>query len=106
MEHEDHISEGYAIGFDGQSVELDETSDQYIEEFEDKVFEMKKRYNEALLAKVGDNIACACCGMMVIKTTYHKKFCNNQKKTKRGVNSCKDKYWNTVDENRRRRSLN
>jgi hypothetical protein len=70
------------------------------------IFEMKQRYILNKQAKVGSTIECAYCSIQVEKTTYHKTFCNNQKKTKRGVNSCKDKYWNTVDDSRRARAKN
>jgi hypothetical protein len=117
MEHDGYISEGYAIGLNGAEIEMDEDSEEYIEMHEENerrkeqsrrdrkasldknIFDMKKRYILNKQAKVGSTIECAYCSIQVEKTTYHKTFCNNQKKTKRGVNSCKDKYWNTVDEN-------
>jgi hypothetical protein len=60
-------------------------------------------YEVAKTAKVGEMIACPNCKKMHKKTTYHKIFCNNQK-THPGKRSCKDRYWNTVDEKRRDRA--
>ena len=63
---------------------------------------MKKRYAINKEAKIGSEINCACCGKSTIKTTYHKMFCSNGKTKKKG--NCKDRYWNTVDEDRRYRA--
>jgi hypothetical protein len=56
---------------------------------------MKKRYNNAKSSKVGGKIKCAYCESTIIKKTYHHKFCNKR---------CKDRYWNTVDDERRSRA--
>lgn len=56
-------------------------------------------------SKVGDMISCPVCKSNFKKTTYNKIFCNSVpgKKNKKGnyrrrnSSSCKDKYWNIVD---------
>jgi hypothetical protein len=58
-----------------------------------------KAYNIAKTAKVGELITCPACGKQFIKKTYNQIFCNNAK-TKKSYN-CKDRYWNTVDPNKR-----
>lgn len=65
-------------------------------------FAMDQLYARAKAARVGSMIACPTCGKEHLKTTYHKVFCSNGK-TKRGGN-CKDRYWNTVDEERSERA--
>ena len=57
---------------------------------------MTTAYEIARKAKTGSTIKCPSCGKSVVKTSYHKVFCSNQK-THRGRSSCKDKYWNTVN---------
>lgn len=65
--------------------------------------EKRDLYEIAKSAKVGTMIACPNCKTMHKKTTYHKIFCSNQR-TKPGRRNCKDRYWNTTDENRRARA--
>jgi hypothetical protein len=57
---------------------------------------IKKLYDTAKSAKVGDNCKCPSCGTEFIKTNYQQAFC----KTKSGT-KCKDKYWNTVTPEKR-----
>lgn len=52
-----------------------------------------KLYSVAKSAKVGSVIKCPTCGKDHKKTTYHKVFCSNGKKTKQ---DCKSKYHNTI----------
>ena len=54
-----------------------------------------ERYSLASAAKVGDSIHCPTCNCKFIKKTYQQKF----HKIK-----CKDRYWNSVDEERRERA--
>lgn len=66
---------------------------------------LKARYEIARAAAVRSEIVCPVCGKTHIKTTYHKVFCSNQKRKRRQVKgerkrSCKDIYWNTVNEER------
>jgi hypothetical protein len=75
-----------------------ETREQGQKSLDDRV----SRYRAANAAEVGATIPCANCGKLIIKTTYHKKFCSNQKnksrKNKHKIkNSCKDQYWNLVN---------
>lgn len=76
-----------------------EMYDTYYEEKSDlerKLEGIEHRYNIAKNAKIGSMIQCAYCGKHIKKTTYHKKFCSNQK-TSKNKSSCKDKYWNLID---------
>lgn len=50
-------------------------------------------YTLAKSAKVGSVIKCPTCDTEHTKTTYHKVFCSNGKKTKK---DCKTKYHNTI----------
>jgi len=59
---------------------------------------MWDRYHDAEKAKVGTVIRCATCDMPFVKKSYQSKFCSNK-----GRQNCKDKFWNTVDEERRHR---
>lgn len=65
-----------------------------------KVKDMKRLYRAAQQTKTGEDIKCPACGTSHKKTTYNKVFCSNNKTA---FNSCKDKYWNTVDPNKRNR---
>ena len=60
---------------------------------------MTKAYIKAKDAKVGETIVCPSCKKVFVKKSYNQIFCSNAK-TKR-FNNCKDKYWNTVDPNKR-----
>lgn len=64
-----------------------------------KAKEYEDKYNLAKATRVGSNIICPVCDRTIVKTTYHKVFCSNQKTRKHG--NCKDTYWNIVDEVRR-----
>lgn len=55
--------------------------------------ELKRLYDIAKAAKVGSDIVCPVCKTVHKKTTYHKVFCSNGKKTSK---DCKSKYWNTI----------
>lgn len=57
-----------------------------------KVDRMKLRYEEAKSARVGEMILCPSCGNKHLKNQYNTTFCSRK---------CKDKYWNTVDPNKR-----
>lgn len=56
-------------------------------------------------SKVGSTIRCPVCGTSFVKTTYNKIFCSSPsgKKNNRGTytkfghSSCKDTYWNIVE---------
>lgn len=55
--------------------------------------ELTRLYEVAKAAKVGTDIVCPVCKTMHNKTTYHKVFCSNGRKTNK---DCKSKYWNTI----------
>jgi hypothetical protein len=57
---------------------------------------MKKQYELNKQAKVGTECTCPSCNTNFVKTNYQQAFC----KTKSGT-ICKDKYWNTIDPNKR-----
>ncbi len=60
---------------------------------------IKEIYEKAKSAKVGDTCICPSCGAEFEKTNYQQAFC----KSKEGT-ICKDKYWNTVTEDKRNNS--
>ena len=57
---------------------------------------LKKLYETAKSAKVGEECTCPSCGSKFIKDNYQQAFCKSKAKTK-----CKDKYWNTVTPEKR-----
>lgn len=79
--------------------------DAFIKGLEEEIKTMKETYAKNRTAKVGETCICPTCKKSFLKTTYHKVFCSNQKTTKRGKNSCKDRYWNLTDEARRTRAI-
>ncbi|QDH49238.1 hypothetical protein PHYNN_36 [Pantoea phage Phynn] len=54
---------------------------------------LAEKYATAKAAKVGSVIVCPTCGDSHTKTTYHKIFCSNGKKSKK---DCKSRYHNTI----------
>lgn len=60
------------------------------------------RYREAARAEVGATICCPWCAKKIVKRTYHRKFCSNQRT--HGKNNCKDRFWNNVADARRERA--
>lgn len=96
MEHDDYISEGYALN------EIEESRMTYRQEDTDElVKEATARYKKAAAAKLGDIIKCACCSNTLTKKHYQQKFCPGKKGK---ASKCKDIYWNTVDTKRRMRA--
>jgi hypothetical protein len=57
---------------------------------------LKKLYNKAKAAKVGEAIKCPNCGTEFVKNSYQQAFCKTKGKT-----VCKDGYWNKVTPNKR-----
>jgi len=53
-------------------------------------------YNLNKASKVGSECICPSCQVSFIKGSYQQVFCKSKDGTK-----CKDKYWNTVDPNKR-----
>ena len=68
----------------------------------DSLMEARKRNMDA---KVGSTISCPVCSTKFTKTTYNKIFCNSvsgKKNSKgkyknKGYSSCKDTFWNIVE---------
>lgn len=85
MTESEYLSELY------QGIEAEEETDFL------HINQLLSQYDKAKDAKVGEIIACACCGSKMVKKSYQQKFCSLK---------CKDKYWNTVDEKRRVRASN
>lgn len=61
-----------------------------------KIELLKKAYNLTKTIKVGDIFICPSCGTTEIKKYYNQSFCKSKEKT-----TCKDYYWNNVDERKR-----
>ena len=57
---------------------------------------IKELYNKAKETKIGESCICPSCKTSFVKTNYQQVFCKTKPKTQ-----CKDKYWNTIDENKR-----
>lgn len=66
--------------------------------------DMRSRYAKNKAAKVGDKIACACCGKALVKKNYQQAFCPPTGKGKGKRYKCKDKYWNLTDSKRASRA--
>lgn len=62
-----------------------------------KLRQMQTDYDDAKRAETGATIRCPGCRRLFVKKTYNKVFCNNQRTTGKGINSCKDYYWNTMN---------
>lgn len=70
------------------------------ERLNEKINLLKSRYQKARSAKIGKIIECPVCRKKFVKEIYNKIFCSNQRNHK-GSSSCKDIYWNTIDERKR-----
>lgn len=57
---------------------------------------IKERYELNKESKVGEDLICPSCGSKFTKGNYQQAFCKTKPKTQ-----CKDKYWNTIDPNKR-----
>ncbi len=86
------INQGDKMGY---YQELDSALGAEQEVIENEIPYMRDRYTVANSASVGSGIQCPYCGVSLKKRTYQHKFCNS---------SCKDHYWNLVDDDRRERS--
>jgi hypothetical protein len=56
---------------------------------------MRRLYDKAKAAPVGSKIKCPTCRSRHVKDTYQKIFCRHK-----GRGNCKDRYWNTVNQER------
>jgi hypothetical protein len=61
-----------------------------------KIEILKNAYNLSKSIKIGNVFICPSCGMSEIKKYYNQAFCKSKEKT-----TCKDYYWNNVDESKR-----
>lgn len=59
----------------------------------ERQIDVKNLYEVAKAAKIGSVIVCPVCKEKHTKTTYHKVFCSNGRKTSK---DCKSKYHNTI----------
>lgn len=57
---------------------------------------LQQRYSLNKKAKIREELVCPSCGSKFTKQNYQQAFCKTKTKTQ-----CKDKYWNTVDPNKR-----
>lgn len=57
---------------------------------------MLETYRLNKVAKVGTECTCPSCNTKFIKTSYQQAFCKSKSGTR-----CKDKFWNTIDPNKR-----
>lgn len=53
------------------------------------------RYEANKLEPVKSTLKCPVCSKAFVKNSYQKAFCSNK-----GVQNCKDKFWNSVREDR------
>jgi len=101
----DEMSEGAyldSMSDGGAQDEMDEQElDMELANLPCKVRNMKTLYANALAAKVGSVISCACgCNRTFVKKSYQSKFFRNK-----GQGNCKDTYWNFTNDTRRQRML-
>ena len=57
---------------------------------------LKKAYDLTKTIQIGNTFVCPSCGTSEIKKYYNQSFCKSKEKT-----TCKDYYWNNVDEKKR-----
>lgn len=111
MEHDEYISEGYAMedhdwgakwslqAMMGISTPITRAIDSYKKIVRDEesnlIKQAKARYEVNLSKKVGEICCCPSCGKDFKKKTYQQKF---------HAKRCKDIYWNSVDPVRRERA--
>lgn len=83
MNHDEYISEGYALG---------QQSDEGAEhEREPITLSDKVAFDRARNAKVGSIIKCPGCGKSLTKRSYQHSFCRSK-----GQGNCKDRYYNAT----------
>ena len=61
---------------------------------------MRLLYQRAKIAPVGAVVACPVCAKDVHKVHKGQAFCS-----RRGRGNCKDRFWNTVNDERRERAI-
>lgn len=90
---------GYGMDEDWGGLADEEADYQDGQAYFDRLSRAEKLYNKAKDAETGCTIACPWCEKLILKKTYHKIFCSNQKTN--GKNNCKDHYWNNISDHRR-----
>lgn len=104
MEHEEYISEGYAMEDHDWAAKRDiqimfgiggHVRKVVYDGQRDLVKQAKDRYESNSSKKVGETCCCPSCGKDFKKKTYQQKFHNKK---------CKDIYWNSIDPVRRERA--
>lgn len=95
---------------DGTDYQIEEAYDYTEEELRGFGYEVPTthvvnlmgRYEQNKSAKIGDAINCPVCDKRFVKRTRDHTFCSNGRRKKGG--NCKDRYWNSVDDERRERA--
>jgi len=89
---------------DGTDYQIEEAYDYTEDELwgSGYVVSLMGRYDQNKSAKIGDVISCPVCDKRFVKRTRDHTFCSNGRRKKGG--NCKDRYWNTVDDERRERA--
>ena len=90
---------GYGADEDWGDMADEDAAYQDGQDYFDKLSRAEKLYSVAKNAETGCTIKCPWCEKLILKKTYHKIFCSNQKT--RGKNNCKDHYWNNVSDQKR-----
>lgn len=104
MIHDEYISEGYAIGFEGMGEVDFPVRAPYLSNLQHGAVSI---YENNKSAKVGSELVCPTCGKHFIKKSYQHAFCRKRGKGKalgKG-NLCKDTYHNSVSDKRRARAM-
>jgi len=100
---DNYVSESEALQ-DWEDYDEEPTEEEYREKARDmakSVADRKAKHTLNKSAKVGSKINCCCgCNRSFVKKSYQQVFFNNK-----GVDNCKDKYNNWVNDNRRFRML-
>lgn len=94
---------GYGMDEDWSDLADEEMQHEDSQAYLDKLSRAESLYKKATQAETGCTIKCPWCEKLILKRTYHKIFCSNQKT--HGKNNCKDKYWNNTQDQKRENGL-
>lgn len=94
---------GYGMDEDWSDLADEEVQHEESQAYFDKLSRAESLYKKAKQAETGCTIKCPWCEKLILKKTYHKIFCSNQKT--HGKNNCKDKYWNNTQDQKRENGL-
>lgn len=83
-------------------IAADDEREFLISQYRNKIDRAVGLYNIARQAEVGATICCPWCTKRIVKRTYNRTFCSNQRT--HGRNNCKDRFWNNVSDKRRERA--